>query len=120
MVRGTCHCGAVEVALLNTPEFLLECNCSVCRRYASQWAYGTSAQVTITTHKPNATIRYIHGKKKLAFHSCATCGCTTHWESLSPETDDRKAINCRLAEPKDLEGYPIRHFDGADSWQFLD
>ena len=30
------------------------------------------------------------------------------------------AVNCRLAEPEDIAGIPVRRFDGADTWQYLD
>jgi len=30
------------------------------------------------------------------------------------------AVNCRLAEPEHVAGIRVRHFDGADSWQYLD
>jgi hypothetical protein len=30
------------------------------------------------------------------------------------------AVNLRLADPKDIKDIPLRHFDGADTWTFLD
>jgi hypothetical protein len=55
--------------------------------------------------------------KSLAFHSCRTCGCTTHWEG---QRDSRMAVNCRMADPAAIAALRIRRFDGADSWAFLD
>jgi hypothetical protein len=30
------------------------------------------------------------------------------------------AVNLRLADPDVMAAVPIRHFDGADTWEFLD
>jgi hypothetical protein len=30
------------------------------------------------------------------------------------------AVNCRMAAPADIAGMRIRHFDGADTWTYLD
>lgn len=53
-------------------------------------------------------------------HTCNTCGCTPYWLGLNPETNTRMAVNFRLCEPADTADIPVRRFDGADTWQFLD
>ena len=116
MLTGQCHCGAVSFEIEHAPEFLLECNCSICRRLATRWAY--SDKVPIRLNVPEGHTRaYVWGDKMLAFHSCNTCGCTTHWASL---TDDKFAVNCRLCPPDQTRDLRVRHFDGAETWQFLD
>ena len=30
------------------------------------------------------------------------------------------AVNMRMAEPAAIAGIPVRHFDGADTWAYLD
>ena len=65
-----------------------------------------------------ATLAYAWGDRSIAFHTCKTCGCTTHWAPVGE--GDRMALNGRLAEPDQLEGVPTRHFDGAETWSFLD
>ena len=30
------------------------------------------------------------------------------------------AVNLRLADPDVVAKVPVRHFDGADTWEFLD
>ena len=115
VLKGRCHCGAISFEIAETPAFLLECNCSICRRLSTQWVY--SDKVPITLNAPEgSTIAYAWGDKMLAFHSCKTCGCTTHWASL---IDDKIAVNCRLCPPEQTATIRVRHFDGADSWQFL-
>lgn len=60
------------------------------------------------------------GARTLAFHSCKTCGCTTHWTSLDPATNDRMAVNCAMADPHLIADLRIRTFDGAESWTYMD
>ena len=118
-IKGRCHCGAVGFELAETPESLTRCNCSYCRRAGALWAHADIGKVTVR-HDAGATIRYIWGDKTLAFVTCRTCGCTTHWESLDPQGHPRMAVNCAMCDPKDIEGLPIRRFDGADTWRYLD
>ena len=116
ILTGSCHCGAVRFEITR-PTHVTSCNCSACRRYAALWAYAPPAAARVIA-APGATIAYSHGDKTLAFHSCVTCGVTTHWASL---TDDKLAVNLRLVDdPAVLVGIRVRHFDGADSWNFLD
>lgn len=115
-ITGSCLCGAVRFEI-SWPEKVTSCNCSACRRYAGLWAYAPPATARIIAEE-GATIAYARGERSLAFHTCATCGATTHWASL---IDTKIAVNLRLADdPSVLEAIPVRHFDGADTWAFLD
>jgi len=118
-ITATCHCGAVRIEIAEPPTRLTECNCSICRKLGALWAYYTKDQVTFVM-APDATVGYAQGEKSLATHHCRICGCTTHWASLSPENPDRVAINARLFPPEDRAGIPVRHFDGAETWTYLD
>jgi len=118
MIVGMCHCGAVGWRFDGVPASLTSCNCSICRRYAALWAYGTLANVTLIA-PPDSTIAYVQGDRTLAFHVCRVCGCTTHWISLEAEGDAwRIAVNMRMAAPEDYAAIPVRDFDGADSWTY--
>ena len=119
MIKGACHCGAVGFELLKEPAWLTACNCSVCRRLGALWAYAEPGEVRLRVER-GATSAYVWGDKTLAFHHCRICGCTTHWESLQWGKAGRMALNCRLADPADIESVRIRRFDGSDSWQYLD
>jgi hypothetical protein len=81
------------------------------------WIYAKISQIEIS----GATDSYAYGDKSLAFHRCCVCGCTTHWENLQPDGPDASmAVNLRLADPEVVASIPVRHFDGADTWTFLD
>ena len=118
-ITGSCHCGAVTYVMKTPPRHAVECNCSICRRLGTVWGHGKARDITVTA-APDATFTYSWGDRDLAFHTCRTCGCTTHWVSLSPNAPDRMAVNLRLAAPGTIEAVGLRHFDGADTWSFLD
>ena len=119
MIEGSCHCGAVRFQYNATPEWLTRCNCSLCRRCGGLWAYANADQIELT-YDPDAVIRYMWGDRTLANVSCRHCGCTTHWESADPVNRPRMAVNCAMSPPEQIAGIRIRHFDGAESWTFLD
>lgn len=64
-----------------------------------------------------ASQAYVWADASLAFHRCKTCGVTVFWQSL---TDKQFAVNARLCPLEALEHVPVRHFDGANTWQYLD
>jgi hypothetical protein len=121
MIDGTCHCGALGWTLSFRPDRATACNCTACRRFMMLTAYGDDRTISLRVPDGGA-IRYVSGDRTLAFVSCATCGCTTHWESLTLEEDGRRriAVNLRMAEPAAIDGIRVRRFDGLDSWTFLD
>ena len=51
---------------------------------------------------------------------CRTCGCATHWEPLESKPDAKMGVNARNMPPSEIEGVRVRHFDGADTWTYLD
>src|SRR5262245_43588488 len=118
MIETSCHCGAVRLKLPYRPQTLTSCNCSLCRRLGTLWAYYPAAEVEIDATE-GATVAYIQGGREVAMHHCATCGCVTHWRSL-PGGDDRVGVNTRLADPAEMASVRVRHLDGADTWEYLD
>lgn len=116
-LTGTCHCGAVTYRLAIRPTQIVKCNCSACRRYRALWAHMPLEQVNVN----GQTTTYSHGDKQLAFHSCRICGATTHWTPLKPQQGTPSmAVNLAMAAPDEIADIPVRHFDGAESWRFLD
>jgi hypothetical protein len=91
------------------------CNCSLCFRLGALWAYFKSDEVTVE----GETRAYAHGERTLAVHRCAECGCVSHWSSLEAGSD-RVAVNARLLPRPFVERLPVRRFDGADTFAYLD
>jgi hypothetical protein len=119
VIEGSCHCGAVSFTYPRQPDWLTDCNCSVCRRYNALWAYASVGEITLLS-ADDATVAYIHGDRTLAMHSCNTCACTTHWIGLDGDESSRMAVNFRMCDPDGYKNIRVRKFDGADSWEFLD
>ena len=117
MIAGSCHCGAVTYTLASTPEQLVDCNCSICRRYRALWAHLPPDKVTLS----GDTHSYSYGDKNLAMHRCAKCGCVSHWSPLKAQPGQPwMGVNLALADPDAIAQIKIRRFDGAESWKFLD
>ena len=118
-VKGSCHCGAVKIAVPGAPEWVARCNCSICRRSGALMAYYRPEEVEVQ----GETATYITGDRFIRFHFCRTCHCHTHWSpnpealagDLPQEVRDvlavRRGVNARL-----LDGYSERDgeslFDG--------
>ena len=116
MIESSCVCGAVRLAITHAPDELVDCNCSICRRYAALWAYYPLKDVVVPG---GLTDVFMLGPKKIEFHRCKICGCVTHWAPLD-KTRDRMGVNARLMAPEVLSQVRVRHLDGADTWKFLD
>jgi len=119
MLTASCHCGAVRVEVPRKPRSLTNCNCSICRRYGTLWAYYKSSEVRVTG-APGATSEYSWGDKSLRFVRCSTCGCITHWEPMQSREDSKMGVNARNFEPGSLESVRVRLLDGASTWKYLD
>ncbi|MEP3247790.1 MAG: GFA family protein [Sneathiella sp.] len=117
---GACTCGSVQFELKKEPRWLVSCNCSACRKLGTLWAH-MNVQDVVLSGNASDTFCYTRGDgATIGFHSCILCGCTTHWEGLTPDNEDIIALNGRLLPPDTMKTFRIREFDGADSWAFLD
>lgn len=115
MIEASCHCGAVLIQVERAPEQLTSCNCSICRRLGGLWSYYSPTEVRVA----GTTATYRWGDRTIDNHHCPTCGCSTHWTPVDPGLD-RMGVNARMMDPEVVAGARVRHFDGADTWQFLD
>ena len=117
MIDGTCHCGRIQWRFDGEIERVTACNCTVCRRYGTLWAYGYKDE-EIEVSGP--TQEYLRGEKELGFHFCGHCGCVAYWLGTAPNAEGRYriAVNARLAtDPQQIQSIPIRHFDGLDKFE---
>lgn len=115
MLKATCHCGAIQIEIPSRPTEITNCNCSICRRLGTLWAYYEVGTVKIHGH-PENTAEYIQGDKTLRTVRCRTCGCTTHWEPLDAKYK-RMGVNVRNFEPEAIGDVRIRLLDGANTWE---
>jgi len=116
---ASCHCGAVTLEAQSAPATLTQCTCSICRRYGAQWAYYTMRDVVVTGAEGTQS-SYSWGDHDIEFFWCTTCGCLTHYEDIEKDADGRIAINGRMLSREVTATIPVRTFDGADTWKYLD
>jgi len=58
MIQGSCHCGAVSMAIRGVwPESATACNCTVCRRYGVLSAYDFEGEIKVS----GPTQAYVRG-----------------------------------------------------------
>jgi hypothetical protein len=110
MIESSCHCGAVKLEILDVPEEVTDCHCSICRRYGALWAYYSPARVSITA-TVGATDWYLWGDRSIEFHRCKNCGCLTHWAAVDQRAD-RMGVNARLMRPEILAAARVRRSAG--------
>jgi hypothetical protein len=115
MLSLTCLCGQVRLELAKRPDFIHECNCTLCRKTGAHWGYFHPDEVTVA----GATLGYSRQDKDdpaADVRFCATCGSTTHF-ALTAEAAARfgntlMGVNMLLAEERDLAGIELRFPDG--------
>lgn len=112
--KGSCHCGNVQFELAKMPEWLVSCNCSICKRLGTIWAHAETSDITLK-YDTGATMAYVWGDKTLAFHTCKKCGCTTHWENLDDSKYSRMGVNFRMCTKYDISDFKVRNRDGANT-----
>ena len=119
MFAAECHCGNLELVADEPPSSITRCNCSICYRLGALWAYYPRDKVQVI---PSARSNqdYSWGEKTITYHRCGACGCTTHYTAVADDGSELLAINCRMAQPSDIDSIPVREFDGRVGWRYLD
>jgi hypothetical protein len=115
MLTLSCHCGRVRIDLAKQPDFIHDCNCTLCAKSGAQWGYFEPSEVTVE----GATAGYCRDDKDEAsaeIRFCARCGSTTHF-GLTEGAQARfgnvvMGVNMRLADEGDLAGVELRYPDG--------
>ena len=110
-VKGSCHCGAVQITVAAPPEQVTRCNCSLCSKtgWIGGYWHPDDVQVAASTE---ALTAYVQGDRMITTWHCATCGSPTHW---TPRTapPDRMGVNMRMFDPEEWQHLPVREVDGA-------
>ena len=120
MYKGSCHCQKVSWEYLQPISKITACNCTLCVRYGTLWAYGHKDK---SVKLEGETKFYSRENGELEFHFCENCGCVVYWLAKQPNEQGEitVAVNARLVlDPQLIQDIPIRHFDGLHSFQGLD
>ena len=117
MVRAACHCTAVRLEISHLPDSVLDCNCTICRRYGAIWAYPEAGQVKIVSGM-DATDTYLWGDRGLAFHRCKVCGCVMYVEAVEEKPPYIYGINARMIPTLDPKSVRVRQKDNGHTGYF--
>lgn len=118
-IQGTCLCTAVQLGVTRRPRQVTQCNCSVCRRYGTLWAYYRRSAVSITAPR-GALENYSVRAGGLEFVRCRTCGCVICWDGPARGRDQRMGVNARLLDHARMAAVPVKVLDGDGAWHTLD
>lgn len=117
-LKASCHCGQVKVVVEQAPEFLQDCNCSLCSNSGGVWGYFNPAQVKVS----GATKGYTRSDvtdPAVEIRFCENCGATTHWVLTADYIaeigkNEQMGVNMRLFNSDDLSGLELRFPDGKN------
>ena len=116
MITLSCHCGKARVELDRKPDYIHECNCSLCRKSGAQWCYFDPSEVTAFGDFASY-VRTDKNTPSARLHFCAQCGSTTHFtlteEAVAQHGNTMAGVNMRLAPQEALAGIQLRFPDGA-------
>lgn len=107
-MRGTCHCGAVEIDVTLPDGFASarRCDCSYCRRRGAIVVSALLANLTVVKGADNLTL-YQFGTHTAKHWFCKTCGIYTHHQRRSDPS--QYGINAAILDginPRDLGQIP--------------
>lgn len=117
-IQGTCLCTAVQLGVARRPRQVTQCNCSVCRRYGTLWAYYRRSAVSIEAPR-GALVNYTVPNGDLRFVHCRTCGCVICWDGPGRGRDQRMGVNTRLLDHALMADVPVMLLDGDVPWSKL-
>ncbi|MGF6156237.1 hypothetical protein M2267_001480 [Ensifer sp. KUDG1] len=121
MLDGSCHCGNGKWTLKGDPGPITACNCTLCHRYGTLWAYDYEGERIAISGDLSAYTRADEKDPTLEILFCPTCAGVVAWRSLTldPRGRRRIAVNVRLAALEQVAHLPIDHFDGFDTFEDL-
>ena len=113
-----CHCGNVNVTISQPPNFMHDCNCSLCRKSGGIWGYFEPRNVEIVGETSNY-VRNDYSQPAVEIHFCGNCGSTTHWVLTDEHIqnsgqNEQMGVNMQLFDSADLDGVELRFPDGKN------
>lgn len=115
MLKLSCHCGQIRIEIKKRPDYMNECNCTLCSKSGARWGYFHPSEVAIEG-TPKGYCRQDKEDPAVAIQFCANCGSTTHF-ALTASAASRLGntlvgVNMRLADESSLAGIELRYPDG--------
>ena len=107
----------MAISLESRPNYVNDCNCSLCIRSGALWGYFSEDQVSIEG-RAQVYQRSDRETPVVNLHFCGTCGTTTHWTlttagKKTAEDKRRMGVNMNVFDHDELKGVELRFPDGA-------
>jgi len=113
LYQGSCHCGRVTFEVRANLNYVVDCNCSLCRRKGALWHGASDSSLRILTGEADLAL-YQFNTKTARHYFCSHCG--VHPLSRPRLDPNRWAFNVRCIDGVDLASLEVRTFDGAN-WE---
>lgn len=115
MLKLSCHCGHIHIEIQKQPDYVNECNCTLCSKSGARWAYFHPSEVSV--EGPATGYRRVDKADPAAeMQFCAKCGSTTHFilteSAVAKFGNTMMGVNMALADESDLSGIELRYPDG--------
>jgi hypothetical protein len=115
MISLSCLCGQTRLEIAKRPDFINECNCTLCSKSGARWGYFHPSEVSVE----GATQDYSRDDRddpSAEIHFCGHCGATTHFtltaSAVAKFGNSVMGANMLLADERDLAGVELRFPDG--------
>ncbi|WP_176595854.1 MULTISPECIES: GFA family protein [Sphingobium] len=115
MIKLSCLCGQIRVELAKRPDYIHECNCTLCSKTGARWSYFHPSEVSVDG-AAKGYCRQDKADPAAEIRFCEDCGSTTHFNltasAASKFGNTLMGVNMLLADERDLAGLELRFPDG--------
>ncbi|HSD92980.1 MAG TPA: GFA family protein [Methyloceanibacter sp.] len=109
--RGGCHCGCVRYEVETTLDPVISCNCSICQKQGSLWAFPKPEQFTLLSGADDLA-DYQFNRKIIHHLFCRNCGVAPFARGKNADGSEAVSINVRCLDDLDLDALTLTPFDG--------
>jgi hypothetical protein len=111
--QGSCHCGAVRFTVEGPLDTPIACNCSICGRSGSLYAFVPAARFTLVAGE-EVLRDYQFGKRHIHHRFCTNCGIRPFADGEDPGGGGvMVGVNVRCLEGVDVRTIEPVWYDGA-------
>ena len=115
MLHMPCLCGRFRIEVTKRPDYIHECNCTLCRKSGARWAYYDSSEVGVTGSL-RSVVREGKAEPAAEIHLCEICGSKTHFTmtvaAVAKSGNVQTGVNMSLSNESDLNAIEMRYPDG--------
>jgi hypothetical protein len=80
MLKGSCLCGGVRIAVASAPEHPPEaCHCGMCRKQSGHYLAAVNVLKTDLTVEGDDSVAWFRSSEKVRRGFCSVCGSTLFW-----------------------------------------